>query len=305
MKPHIVVLGSSNTDMVVRLPRLPGPGETILGGVFSMVPGGKGANQAIAAARAGGRVTFVGRVGGDSFGREAVDALMAEKIELAYLIRDTGHPSGVAMICVDAHGENAIAVAPGANGEVSPGDVECARDAITKADILVAQFEVPLPSVHAAGILAASAGTRFILNPAPALPIDDELLRIVSVLTPNEHEAEVLTGVDTSDDTGVVRAARALQARGTRTVIITLGGRGAYVRENDESAWIPPFAVKTVDCTGAGDVFNGALAVALGEGLTPFEAARFAGAAAAIAVTRHGAQPSVPTRSEIDSLLLS
>jgi ribokinase len=305
MKPHIVVLGSSNTDMVVRLPRLPGPGETILGGVFSMVPGGKGANQAIAAARAGGRVTFVGRVGGDSFGREAMDALMAEKIELAYLIRDTGHPSGVAMICVDAHGENAIAVAPGANGEVSPGDIECARDAITKADILVAQCEVPLPSVRAAGILAASAGTRFILNPAPALPIDDALLRIVSVLTPNEHEAEALTGVDTTDDSGVVRAAHALQARGARTVIITLGERGAYVRENDESAWIPPFAVKTVDCTGAGDVFNGALAVALGEGLTLFEAARFAGAAAAIAVTRHGAQSSVPTRGEIDSLLLS
>lgn len=305
MKPAIVVLGSSNTDMVVRLPRLPGPGETILGGVFSKVPGGKGANQAIAAARAGGQVTFIGRVGGDSFGRDAVAALLAEKIDLTYLTSDTGHPSGVALICVDAHGENAIAVAPGANGEVSVQDVECARDAITKADILVAQFEVPLPSVRAAAQLAASAGTRFILNPAPALPVDDELLRTVSVLTPNEHEAEVLTGVHIADHGGVVRAAQALQARGAGSVIITLGDRGAYVRENDESAWIPAFKVKTVDCTGAGDVFNGALAVALGEGLALFEAARFAGAAAAIAVTRQGAQPSVPTRSEIDSLLRS
>jgi ribokinase len=305
MKPDIVVLGSSNTDMVVRLPRLPGPGETILGGVFSMVPGGKGANQAIAAARAGGRVTFIGRVGGDSFGREAAAALLAEQIELAYLTRDTGRPSGVALICVDARGENAIAVAPGANGEVSVRDVECARDAIAEADILVAQFEVPLPSVRAAAELAASAGTPFILNPAPALPVDDELLRTVSVLTPNEHEAELLTGLHITDHGGVVRAAEVLQARGASNVIITLGERGAYVLDNEEGAWIPAFNVRSVDSTGAGDVFNGALAVALGEGRSLFEAARFAGAAAAIAVTRHGAQSSVPSRSEIDLLLRS
>jgi ribokinase len=305
MKPSIVVLGSSNTDMVVQLPRLPKPGETILGGVFSRVQGGKGANQAVAAARAGGQVTFLGRVGSDAFGREALEALMADGIDLAHVRRDTEHPSGVALICVDGLGENAIAVAPGANGTVSPEDVESAREAITRADILLAQLEVPLSAISAAGALAALSGTRFILNPAPALPLDDELLRTVSILTPNEHEAEVLTGVRIADDESIVRAADVLMARGVGTVIITLGARGVYLKDKTSSAWIPGFHVEAVDSTAAGDVFNGALAVALGEGRSLFDAARFANAAGAIAVTRHGAQPSVPTRDQIEAFLRS
>ncbi len=305
MKPSIVVLGGSNTDMVVQLPRLPKPGETILGGVFSRVQGGKGANQAVAAARAGGHVTFVGRVGSDSFGREAREALSVENIDLQHFTSDVELPSGIALICVDSRGENVIAVAPGANGNVSPVDVERASGVIRSADVVLAQLEVPLAAVRAAGTLAASARNRFILNPAPALQLDDEIMHTVSILTPNEHEAGVLTGLQVTDDESVVRAADVLSTRGVQTVMITLGARGVYFTEAHHGTWVPAFHVEAVDSTAAGDVFNGALAVALGEGRPMFDAVRFANAAGAIAVTRRGAQPSVPTRDEIEKLLHS
>jgi ribokinase len=303
MSARVTVLGSCNTDMVVRLPHLPVPGETVLGGTFAMVQGGKGANQAVAAARAGGTVAFIGRVGDDAFGVQARAALGNEEIDMQFLATDPGFPSGVALIVVDARGENSIAVAPGANGNVTPEDVRRAQAVIASSDILVAQLEVPLESIRAAILIAASAGVPIVLNPAPALPLDDGLLRNVGIITPNEHEAALLTGAAVGDDAGVMHAAEAIRRRGVGTVIVTLGARGVYFTDGTQKEWIPSFPVNAVDTTAAGDVFTGAFAVALAERQPPLEACRFACAAAAISVTRPGAQPSAPRRAEIDALL--
>ena len=303
MSARVTVIGSCNTDMVVRLPHLPVPGETVLGGTFAMVQGGKGANQAVAAARAGGTVAFIGRVGNDPFGAQARTALESERINVEFLATDTGSPSGVALIVVDARGENAIAVAPGANGNVTPEDVHRAHAVIASSDILVAQLEVPVESIRAAALIAASAGVPVVLNPAPALPLDDRLLHNVAIITPNEHEAALLAGTVVRDDAAIVCAAEALRRRGVATVIVTLGARGVYFTNGTHNEWIPSFQVKAVDTTAAGDVFTGAFAVALAEHQSPLEACRFACAAAAISVTRHGAQPSAPHRADIDALL--
>ena len=303
MSARIAVIGSCNTDMVVRLPHLPVPGETVLGGTFLIAHGGKGANQAVAAARAGGTVAFIGRVGDDAFGREARSALEKEGIDVSHLLIDPAAPSGVALITVDARGENAIAVAPGANARLTPDDVQQARDLIAGADILVAQLEVPVETIRAAAVVAASAGVFMMLNPAPASPLDDDLLRNIAVLTPNEKEAALLSGVPVNDDNGIIAAAEALRKRGVQRVILTLGERGIYFNDGILHVWMPAFHVRAVDTTAAGDVFTGAFAVALGEHQAPIDAARFACAASAISVTRPGAQPSAPHRSEIESLL--
>jgi ribokinase len=303
MSARVAVIGSCNTDMVVTLPHLPVPGETVLGGTFAMVQGGKGANQAVAAARAGGAVAFIGRVGEDPFGVQARAALENASVNVEFLETDTGSPSGVALIVVDARGENAIAVAPGANGNVTPADVRRAQVVIASSDILVAQLEVPLDSIRAAVSIAASAGVPVVLNPAPALPLDDSLLHEISIITPNEHEASLLAGSAVHDDAGVVCAAETLRHRGVKTVIITLGPRGVYFADDTHKEWIPSFHVQAIDTTAAGDVFTGAFAVAYAEGQSPLEACRFACAAAAISVTRPGAQPSAPHRVEIDTLL--
>jgi ribokinase len=304
-KKSIVVVGSSNTDMVIQLDRIPRPGETILGGRFVMAAGGKGANQAVAAARAGGDVTFVARVGRDMFGDQAVDGFQKDGICVDHVFRDKASPSGVALIFVAQDGENSIAVASGANGNLSPADVQKAQRAIARASVLVMQLETPLPTIQAAAEIAARAGVRVILNPAPACPLPDELLKLISVLTPNETEAELLTGIKVGDEATAERAAECLLARGVKTVIITLGSRGAFVVSEEFRGLAPGFKVEAVDTTAAGDVFNGALAAALAKEQPLAEAVRFANAAAALSVTRLGAQPSAPPRKEIKKLLES
>lgn len=301
--PRILVVGSSNTDMIIKLDRIPRPGETILGGAFVTAAGGKGANQAVGAARAGGQVTFIARVGRDMFGDQAVAGFVKDGINADYVTRDKTNPSGVALIFVAKDGENSIAVAGGANAKLSPADVRKAKAAFAGASVLVMQLETPLETVQAAADLAAKAGVRVIVNPAPAQPLPDKLLNRVSILTPNETEAELLTGIAVKDDVSAAAAATKLRARGVRTVIITLGARGAFVATESGEQLVPGFKVKAVDTTAAGDIFNGALAVALAEGKPLELAVRFANAAAAISVTRLGAQPSAPTRREIERFL--
>lgn len=299
----IVVVGSSNTDMILQLERIPRPGETILGGSFSIAAGGKGANQAVAAARAGGSVTFVARVGSDSLGEQAIGGFLQDGIDVTHVKRDATAPSGVALIFVARDGENSIGVASGANANLSAEDVQRAGQAISTASIVLAQLETPLPAVMAAADLASQAHLPFLLNPAPATPLPGELLRRITILTPNETEAELLTGIPVNDEVSARRAAQYLREQGVRNVIVTLGSRGALVRSEHFEGIIPAFVVKAIDTTAAGDVFNGSLAVALAEGLPLPQAVRFASAAAAISVTRLGAQPSAPRRQEIDAFL--
>jgi ribokinase len=301
----IVVVGSSNTDLIIKLDRIPRPGETVLGDEFSTAAGGKGANQAVAAARAGGEVTFIARVGCDSMGEQAIAGFVRDGINVDYIVRDKTKPSGVALIFVAQDGENSIAVASGANERLSPTDVKRAAKVIHGARVLVLQLETPLNTVRMAAELAAKAGVKVLLNPAPARKLPDKLLKYVDVLTPNEGEAEMLTGIKVRDPNASARAATALLARGVENVMITMGPRGAFVAGRDVRLMIPAYKVKAVDTTAGGDVFNGALAVALAEGRSLLEAARFATAAAAISVTRLGAQTSAPTRLEINKLFAS
>jgi ribokinase len=300
---NVLVVGSSNTDMVLRVPRIPGSGETVLGSAFAMAAGGKGANQAVAAARAGGRVTFVARVGDDVFGGRALASFRADGIDTRFVFPTAGAPSGIALINVDDKGANSISVASGANALLSAADVEAAGPAFDSADILLVQLESPLGTVEAAAAKAAMAGVPVILDPAPARPLGDGLLRSIAVLTPNEREAEFLTGVAVGDESGAREAAVRLRARGVVGVVITLGERGAWASSPDFEGLVPAFEADPVDTTAAGDVFNGALAVALAEREPMREALRFASAAAALSVTRPGAQPSAPGRREIEALL--
>lgn len=305
MASRIVVVGSSNTDMIIQAARIPRPGETILGGQFSMAAGGKGANQAVAAARAGGSVTFIARVGDDVFGEQAVKGFVQDGINVDHVIKDAQSPSGVALIFVAEDGENSIGVASGANGRLSPADVQGAAAAIGQADVLVMQLETPIETVEAAAQMASAQGVSVILNPAPAQPLSDSLLAHVSVLTPNETEAELLTGIKVDSEATAGQAAQALRDKGVGMVIVTLGARGVFVSSADFVGAVPGFKVKAVDTTAAGDVFNGALAVALAEARPLSDAIRFANAAAALSVTKLGAQPSAPRRADIESFLAS
>ncbi len=302
MKSKIVVVGSSNTDMIVRVDRIPGPGETILGGKFFMAGGGKGANQAVAAARAGGDVTFVARVGNDIFGRKALTGFAADKIRPGHVRIDKKDASGVALIFVARDGENTIAVASGANSRLSPADIQKAGSSIAAAKVLLIQLEVPIASVVLAAAIARRNDVPVVLNPAPARDLPAELLRCVSCLTPNESEAGLLTGLKVRDRKSAERAARKLAER-IPSVILTMGARGLIIASGSRLRFLPAFKVKAVDTTAAGDVFNGTLAVALAEGRDLLEAARFASAAAALSVTRWGAQPSAPGRGEIERFL--
>jgi ribokinase len=298
-----VVVGSSNTDMIIRLGRIPRAGETVLGGEFLTAAGGKGANQAVGAARAGGQVTLIARVGRDAFGDEALAGLRRDGVDVRHVVRDSAAPSGVALIFVAQDGENSIAVASGANAKLSPADIRRSAAAIRSAAILVMQLETPPATVQAAADMAARCGVRVIVNPAPARPLPDTLLKRVSILTPNETEAELLTGIKVSSAAAAAKACANLRSRGVRTVILTLGRRGAFLADVDGQRHIAGFTVKAVDTTAAGDVFNGALAVALAERRPLHEAVRFANAAAALSVTRLGAQPSAPQRREVDQFL--
>ena len=299
----IVVVGSSNTDMIIRVPRIPQAGETLLGGEFLTAAGGKGANQAVGAARAGGKVTLIARVGKDALGDQAIAGLRRDGIDVSCIFRDARAASGVALIFVAEDGENSIAVAGGANAKLSPADVKKAIQVIRSAAWLVAQLETPLATVTAAAEAAAKAGVPVILNPAPARPLPNSLLELISILTPNESEAELLTGIKITDAAAAATACEKLRTRGVRTVILTLGERGVFVADVDGQRLVPGFKVKTVDSTAAGDIFNGALSVALAEDKAVLDAVRFANAAAALSVTRLGAQPSAPTRAEIEKFL--
>ena len=288
--------------MVINMERLPLPGETLLGGKFFMNPGGKGANQAVAAARLGGKVLFIAKVGNDPFGVRAVDQYKAEGINTKHVLVDKEHPSGVALILVDAHGENSIAVASGANAHLMPQDIDNARGAIEDGDILLMQLETPLETVEHAALLAKQLGKKVILNPAPAHPLPESLLRNLYMLNANETEAEYISGIQITDMNSVARAADIICGKGVENVVITLGSKGAFVKERGAYHQVQGLKVKAVDATAAGDTFCGALCVALAEGRSITEAVEFANRAAAITVTRMGAQSSLPYRGEIDEM---
>jgi ribokinase len=298
---RILVIGSSNTDMVIKTEKLPAPGETILGGKFLMNPGGKGANQAVAAARLGGKVTFITKRGNDLFGNQAVGLLMREGIHTQHIVKDMELPSGVALITVDSTGENSIVVAPGANGNLLQEDIPTAVFETTKYEILLLQLEIPINTVEYSAVAASEKGIKVILNPAPAHKLSDNLLIHTWLITPNETEAEIITGVKITDIPSAEKAAEIIRERGVKNVIITLGEAGAYIKSENFTGLIPGIKVIPVDTTAAGDVFNGALAVAISEGKALNEAVVFANKAASVSVTRMGAQASAPYRNEIQS----
>jgi ribokinase len=305
IKMSVIVLGSINTDLVIRNLRLPRPGETVLGGTFLRTPGGKGANQAVAAARAGrSKVIFIGAVGDDEFGREALASLGQENLDISYIKVVAEHASGIALIMVDRGGQNAISVAAGANLALTAGDVEAIPDAVfASAKVFLASLETSLEAVEAGLARAKRHGLITVLNPAPARHFVEclHLLALSDIVTPNEHEAETLTGLRVSDTNSAVAAARWLQQYGPQDVVVTLGKGGAVAVQGADVDAIPAIQIEAIDATGAGDAFSGALAVRLSEGRTFFEAATWANVAAGIATLRAGAQPSLPTREEIDA----
>jgi ribokinase len=294
----ILVVGSINMDLVVRVPHAPAPGETVLGGDFETFPGGKGANQAVAAARMGAEVTMVGRVGNDDFGNTLIQGLVEDKIKTNHVIKDHEAASGVAMIAVADNGENLIVVASGANMAVSIEDVHKARDIMRESDLLLVQLECPLDVVSAAINLAHAHHVPVVLNPAPAQPLEKSLLAKVDVLTPNEYELKLLSG-----ETDLESSLRVLREWGVKSLVVTLGANGARVVSDEVDEHIPAYPVTAVDTTAAGDAFTGALAVTLAEGKSLVEAVRYSVAAGALATTRVGAQPSLPTRAAVEDLL--
>lgn len=295
----ILVVGSSNTDMVIRVPELPKPGQTISGGEFQIFGGGKGANQAIAARRAGARVTFIAAVGDDDFGKTAIASIRAEGIETTGIEVDYGAPSGVALIFVNADGENCIGVAPGANARLTPETLIRQKHAFDAAGLLLVQLEAPMETVAAAVSMAASRGVPAILNPAPAKQLSDDLLNNLFCLTPNESEAEALTGISVVDENTAVAAADVLLRRGVQNVVVTLGRSGALLRNAEGTHHQPAESVNVVDTTGAGDTFNGVLAAMVVKGATLPEAMETAVAAASISVQSAGAIASIPRLEQL------
>ncbi len=306
MKPTVVVFGSLNMDLVARVQRLPSPGETLTGQQFETTPGGKGANQAVAAARLGAPTAMVGRVGADAFGEQLLASLASHGVATDAILRDTDAHTGVALINVAQNGDNAIVVVPGANGRVQSADVERLRPFLADAAILLVQLEVPHEAVLAALRLAREMGVRTILDPAPAqADLPDELLACCDILTPNEHEAAILVGGTITTAVEAAEAAETLRARGASVAIITRGEKGATVAVAEGVWHQPPFRASVVDTVGAGDAFDGALAALLADGQDLATAVRWAAAAGALAVQRHGAQAAMPTREEVLALVQS
>lgn len=295
----IVVVGSCNTDMVVKSDRLPVPGETVLGGAFMMNPGGKGANQAVAVARLGGNATFITKTGNDLFGKQSIEMFDEENINTDNILSDSLHPSGVALIMVDNNGENCIVVASGANASLSTHDIEKARDVIESADIILMQLEIPMNTVEYAAKMAFDKGIKVILNPAPAAFLSNELMKCLYAIVPNKTEAEILSGIKVSDWDSARQAADSISAKGVDNVVITLGSKGSFVKEGDSCYEVPVEKIDAIDTTAAGDTFCGAFCVGLSEGLSIHDAVYFANTAAGITVTREGAQSSIPYRKEI------
>jgi ribokinase len=303
MAPRIAVAGSLNMDLVVRSPRIPRPGETIIGGEYRHVPGGKGANQAIAAARLGAEVSMVGRLGRDAFGDQLRRNLAAGGVDTAFVLQEEGIATGVALIVVDDAGQNSIVVAPGANMRLSPADVDAAAHALAGADALLLQLESPLDAVIRAAEVARDHGVTVILNPAPARTLPPHLLCMVDVLIPNESEAALLTGLSVDSQSEAEEAAAALLQLGVGAAVLTLGARGALLAREGHRQIAPAFPVQPVDTTAAGDAFVAGFAVALAEGSTMADAVRWGNAAGALATTQHGAQPSLPSRTAVEQLL--
>ena len=300
---NITVIGSSNTDLIMQVDNIPNPGETILATQFSITPGGKGANQAVAAARAGGAVNFIACIGKDIFGDNAIEVLKKENIDTSFIHRNNDTPSGIAMVYVDSNAENSISIAPGSNFELSPKNIDKSFDRIFENKIILAQLEVPIETVEHTARISRKHGITYILDPAPAELLSDDLLRNIDIITPNETEAEKLTGIAVTDETSARAACKKLHDRGTDTIIITMGSRGVFLSNSAHSLLLPSYKVDPIDTTGAGDIFNGALAKSLSEDSDIIEAIKFANAAAAISVTKFGAQASAPKESEIRALL--
>ncbi|KUQ04085.1 ribokinase [Enterobacter hormaechei subsp. xiangfangensis] len=300
---NLVVLGSINADHILNLETFPTPGETVTGNQYQVAFGGKGANQAVAAGRSGANIAFIACTGDDDTGERVRKQLASDNIDIAPVSVVAGESTGVALIFVNAEGENVIGIHAGANAALTTERVEAQRGIIAGAEALLMQLESPVESVLAAAKIAHENHTSVVLNPAPARVLSEELLALVDIITPNETEAEKLTGIRVENDDDAARAALALHDKGIGTVIITLGSRGVWASVNGEGRRVPGFKVKAIDTIAAGDTFNGALVTALLEGKAMDDAIRFAHAAAAIAVTRKGAQPSVPWRKEIDEFL--
>lgn len=294
----IAVIGSSNVDMIIKSSHLPRPGETVGGGVFAKVNGGKGANQAVAAARAGGNVAFISCLGNDDFAPAMLNNFKTDNIDTKYIFVEKDVATGIALILVDDKGENCISVAPGANHRLSAEHIKKAETAINESEIILLQLEIPVESVLFAIELAHKHKKKVLLNPAPARQIDDKHLAMIHSLVLNETEAEFLTGLPVETDSQIREASKALLEKGPQNIVITLGAKGAYVKNSERDEFLPAFKVEAVDTTAAGDVYCGNLAVALVEGRSIFEAVRFASAASAISVTRLGAQPSAPKLTE-------
>lgn len=301
MPNKIVVVGSSNVDLIIKGDKIPARGETVLGGTFYKAAGGKGANQAVAASRAAGEVSFISCVGNE-YGDESIEGFRRDGIHVDHVKKDPDIATGIALILVDKDGENSISVASGANLSLSVSDIQNAQQLIRDADVLLMQLEVSMDVVEKAAQIAFDAGVKTILNPAPARPLSDELLSKVAILTPNETETELLTGMSVRTESDAIKAASMIRKKGVEVVIITIGSKGALLASRDETKIIGGHKVEAIDTTAAGDVFNGALAVAIAENKALDEAIRFANAAAAVSVTRIGAQPSAPTREEIDNM---
>jgi len=296
----ILVIGSANTDMVIQSAHLPVPGETVLGKQFMMNPGGKGANQAVAAAKLGAQVSFICKVGQDIFGQEAIANFEQYGIVTSSIIKDVAHPSGIALIMVDSKGENCIPVALGANEQLTEADINIHRHQVEQCDTLLLQLETPILTVLASIKLASQLGKKVILNPAPAHTLPDDIFPYIEIITPNETEAQFLTGIEVKDKNTAKQSAQILRNKGTKTVIITLGAKGAFVLSDTFEGIVPAPKVTAIDTTAAGDTFNGALVVALVNGKDLKSAVDFANRAAAFSVTRLGAQSSSPTLEELN-----
>jgi ribokinase len=288
--------------MVIKADRLPVPGETILGGTFFMNPGGKGANQAVAAARLGGNVTLISKTGNDVFGKQSVMLYNTENIKTDYIYSDSRHPSGVALITVDSQGENCIVVASGANAYLTPSDIDKASAEIENSDLVLMQLEIPIETVEYVAEMANKKGIKVILNPAPARALSNNLLKNVYIIIPNKNEAEILSGIKVSDIESAKQAADIISAKGVDIVVITLGSQGALIKEYAEYHFVEAYKVDALDTTAAGDTFCGSVCVGLSEGRSILDSVKFAARAAAITVTRMGAQASIPYRSELSSL---
>ncbi|MGP4041099.1 ribokinase [Gracilibacillus sp. D59] len=299
----ILVIGSFMMDLVVRTPRAPEEGETIIGDSFSRFPGGKGANQAVAAARLGEQVTMVGKLGTDQFGEEAIKTLINEGINTGYILRDPQKPTGVGSVTLDQHGSNRIIVVPGANLSYSVTDLEQVEDLIKRSDILIVQLEMDINMIEKAVSIANAYDVPVILNPAPARELSDQLLSQVTYLTPNETEVEILTGIKVNNNEDAEEAGKILLKKGVKNVIITLADKGSLIVNNSEVKHVPSFNVKPVDSVAAGDSFNGALAVGLVRGESIEKAVNYANAVGAITVTKEGAIPSLPTVEEVESFI--